>query len=622
MTIAVALLALAATVVGGSLLARRLGLSAPLLLTLVGIAAGYLPFVPPLHLPPEVVMLGLLPPLLYTAAIQTSLVDLGANRRNIGLLSVVLVLVPAVVVGIVVWRLLDVPLPLAIALGGVVAPPDAVAATAVARRIGLPRRIVTILEGESLFNDATALVVVRMGILAAGTAVTAWQVAWQFLWAAGGGIVVGIVVAKLVSLMRRRITDATTDTALGFLVPWLAFLPAEELHCSGVLAVVVAGVLLGHKAPVTQTAVSRTAERITWQSIAFVLEGAVFLLIGLQARAILDGVAASPLGIGRLVGVCAAALVTVLLVRPVVILTIQAFPRADVGLGDRLRAGAVASWAGMRGVVTLAAAFTLPEDAPEREVLLLIALVVTAGTLVLQGFSLPWVARALDLHGPDPREDVLQAAGVLQRAVAAGRAELARIEAAETLPAGLADALRAQGGRRTDAVWEQLGGRGGPGDESPTETARRLRLAMLAAERAEVLRLRDLGSIDHEVLRTVLAGLDLEEALVTTAGEARERFDERMLLTPAATRDDCAHLAAAAAYQEPATPEGCGACLREGRTDAVHLRLCLACGEVGCCDSSPGRHATAHFEATGHPVMRSFEPGEAWRWCYVDELLG
>lgn len=622
MTVAVALLALAATVVGGSLLARRLGLSAPLLLTLVGIAAGYLPFVPPLHLPPEVVMLGLLPPLLYTAAIQTSLVDLGANRWNIGLLSVVLVLATAVVVGIVVWRLLDVPLPLAIALGGVVAPPDAVAATAVARRIGLPRRIVTILEGESLFNDATALVVVRMGILAAGTAVTAWQVAWQFLWAAGGGIVVGIVVARLVSLVRRRIADATTDTALGFLVPWLAFLPAEEVHCSGVLAVVVAGVLLGHKAPVTQTAVSRTAERITWQSIAFVLEGAVFLLIGLQARAILDGVAASPLGIGRLVGVCAAALVTVLLVRPVVILTIQAFPRAGFGLGDRLRAGAVASWAGMRGVVTLAAAFTLPEDAPEREVLVLIALVVTAGTLVLQGFSLPWVARTLDLHGPDPREDVLQAAGVLQRAVAAGRAELARIEAAETLPAGLADALRAQGGRRTDAVWEQLGGRGGPGDESPTETARRLRLAMLAAERAEVLRLRDLGSIDHEVLRTVLAGLDLEEALVTTAGEARERFDERMLLTPAATRDDCAHLAAAAAYQEPATPEGCGACLREGRTDAVHLRLCLACGEVGCCDSSPGRHATAHFEATGHPVMRSFEPGEAWRWCYVDELPG
>lgn len=619
MNAAVALVALTAAGVAVAALARRWELSAPLLLTVTGIAASFVPALPPVHVDPEVILLGLLPPLLYGAAIRTSLLELGSNRRNIALLSVVLVVVTAVAVGVVVWRLLDVPLALAIALGGVVAPPDAVAATAVARRIGLPRRIVTILEGESLFNDATALVIVRMGLLAMGVAVTVGQVSLQFLWAAGGGVVLGILVAKLVNIVRRRVTDTTTDTALSFMVPWLAYLPAEAAHCSGVLAVVVAGVLLGHTAPVAQVAVSRMSERINWNTVEFLLQNAVFLLIGLQAKGIVEDVSAT--ANWRQIGLAAlAVLATVIVVRPLFIVPLKALDRHTGGrVRDRLKGAAVVSWAGMRGVVTLAAAFTIPEDAPQRSVLVLVALVVTIGTLVLQGFTLPWLARRLDIHGPDPREDVLQTATVMQRAVDAGQDELERVATSADSPEVVA-ALRAQAQRRTNGVWERLGADRSDGS-TPSETYRRLRRAMLTAERTEVLRLRDENTVDHEVLSEVLASLDVEESILTTAGERPRAADERIVTTPDTVRGECADLRTAPVCLRPRTPDGCGSCLKEGST-WVHLRLCLTCGEVGCCDSSPNRHATAHNAATGHPVIRSFEPGEAWRWCYPHQLLG
>ncbi len=617
MTTAAALLALAVTGLVVTTLARRWQLSPPLLLTLTGVAASFLPALPTVHVEPEVILLGLLPPLLYGAAIRTSLLDLGTNRRNIALLSVGLVVVTALVVGLVVWWLLDVPLALAIAFGGVVAPPDAVAATAVARRIGLPRRVVTVLEGESLFNDATALVVVRMGLLALGAAVSVGDVLLQFLWAAAGGILIGAVVAKLVNVVHRYLADTTTDTAVSFTVPWLAFLPAEAAHCSGVLAVVVAGVLLGHTAPAAQTAVSRMSERITWTSVQFLLENAVFLLIGLQARGILENV--SDYASWGFIAVAAVVVVaTVVVSRPLFILPLQALGRRQGGsLRDRLKGGALVSWAGMRGVVTLAAVFTLPPDAAARDLLVLLALVVVIATLVLQGFTLPWVARRLRIRGPDPREDILQTATVLQRAVDAGLRELDNIapHSPETV-----QTLRTQAQRRLDAVWERLGA-DRPDDPTPSEAYRRLRQAMLAAERAEVLRLRDEKTVDHEVLSEVLATLDIEESLLMTIENQRRDEREHLLTTPAAVRGDCPELREAPLSVPPLHPEGCAACLAEGST-WVHLRLCLDCGEVACCDSSPRRHAAAHNEATGHPVIRSFEPGEAWRWCFRHQLLG
>jgi CPA1 family monovalent cation:H+ antiporter len=619
---AVAVLALVGTVTAVAGLARRLDVSAPLVLTLVGVAASYLPFVPEVHLSPEVVLVGLLPPLLYAAAIRSSLVDFKDNRRAIGFLSVGLVIFTAVGVGLVTWWLLPVPLSAAFALGAVVAPPDAVAATTIARRIGLPRRIVTVLEGESLVNDATALVCLRTALAALAGAVTVGGIAAQFALSAVGGLAVGVAAAAVVGFIRKHVQDSVLDTSLSFMAPFIAYLPAEAIHASGVLAVVVAGLLLGHKAPVLQSASSRLSERINWSTIQFLLENVVFLVIGLQVRWVLEDVGRSALSTGQIVGTCLAVLAAVIVLRP-----LWVFPARYLAIRpgpDRLGRAvpwthtAIVSWAGMRGVVTLAAAFVLPEETPHREVLVLAALVVTGGTLLVQGFSLPWLARRLGVHGPDPREDALQEATVLQTAVKAGLAELERV--AQDTDADAVQVLRARAEARTNIVWERLGDPAS-GRETPSETYRRLRLAMLAAERDAVLQIRDDGRADHEVLEHVMAALDLEESMLDRVEQRTQDLRGEPLLPPEPVGGACPHLEEAGIHVQPQTPAGCPDCEREG-TVPVHLRLCLSCGNVGCCDSSVGRHAERHFSQTGHPVVRSFEPGEAWRWCYVDDLVG
>ncbi|HET6210481.1 MAG TPA: sodium:proton antiporter, partial [Jatrophihabitans sp.] len=327
MHIAVGLVLLVAASTALAAGARRFGLSEPLVLTLAGIAGSYLWFVPNVSLSPQLVLLGLLPPLLYTTAIRTSLVDFRANRRPIALLSIGLVLFSTFTAGLVAWWLLPIPFATAIAVGAVLAPPDAVSATAVARRVGMPRRIVTILEGESLFNDATALVALRTAIAAAGGSVGIWHVAGDFVLAAGGGIALGIVVAIVLGLLRRRITDPVLDTCLSFLAPFLAYLPAEEIHGSGVIAVVVCGLILGHRAPVWQSAASRIAERTNWRTIEFLLENSVFLLIGLQVRVIVENAWRSGLDHAQLIGACLGVLATVMLVRPIWVYPSTYLPR-------------------------------------------------------------------------------------------------------------------------------------------------------------------------------------------------------------------------------------------------------------------------------------------------------
>lgn len=621
MHVALILLGLAVTVLAVSALAQRWRMSAPLLLTGVGAALSFVPGVPVLHIEPEIVLLGLLPPLLYAAATGTSLVDLRRDKRQILGLSVFLVLATALVVALVAWRL-GTPFAVALALGGVVAPPDAVAATAVARRIGLPRRVVSILEGESLFNDATALVTVRTG-LALATA-TALSTALDFGRAALGGILVGLVAWWVLRWVGTRMrTDTLGTVALSFCVPWLAYVPAEAIHASGVIAVVVCGVLLAHSSATTQTAQARVAQRLNWATIQFLLENAVFLLIGLQTADIIRGLATADGGpVGALV-LALAVFAAVILVRPVWILS-WAWLRRIRGHGAdtiSFRESIVASWAGMRGVVTIAAAFLLPLDTPNRSALVFTALVVTVGTLALQGFSLGWLARRLKLHGPDPREDALQVAQLTQAAIHAGAdrltEELRTIE--QPVPEQVESVLRAQGKRRANLAWEQLGTT--PGVAPPTALYRRLRLAMLESERAKVLRIRDKGVMDHEVLDEVLMGLDIEESMIARSDETDSEAPRRTLLTPEHRRGGCDHLNAETRPVEPSNHESCVLCEQAGQP-WVSLRMCLTCGNVACCDSSTGRHATAHFEQTGHPVVRSFEPGEAWRWCYADRLLG
>ena len=628
MHLVVTVAVLVAVVVAAAGLCRRFDLSAPLVLVAVGMVASFVPWIPDVELTAELALVGFLPPLLYSAALQTSLVDFNANRRPILLLSIGLVAFTTVVVGVVVHAVLPgVDWPAAFALGAVVAPPDAVAATAIARRIGLPRRIVTILEGESLLNDATALVALRTAIVAVGGAVTVVDVGLDFLRAAVGGVAVGLLVFVLVGWLRRQLTEPVLDSSVSFVTPFAAYVAAEAIHASGVLAVVVAGLTLGHKAPVIQSASSRIAERLNWRTISFLLENLVFLLIGLQARGIIDEVAATGPAAGVVVVACLATLATVILTRiawvfPARFLLVRPAPDAQTGEQASWRYTAVLGWAGMRGVVTLAAAFVIPTDFAQREVLVLIALVVTAGTLFIQGLSLPWLVRVLRLPGPDPREDALARAALFQEASGAGR-EWLESQSAEGDPHGTFEALRRRAEQRDFAAWERVGSTD-PEVETPSEAYSRLRREMLRAERERVLEVRSSGRVPHEVVADVLVALDVEESMLDEHTERRDRLrgmEGSSVTGVAGSLDLCEHLEISEAAA-PRVDGICEDCVALGERNWVHLRTCLTCGHVGCCDSSPRRHASAHFGEAGHPVVRSAEPGEEWRWCFVDERLG
>jgi Na+/H+ antiporter len=607
---------LAVGVLACTWLAERLDVPAPFVLILVGVVASYVPVVPEVKLSGDVVLFGLLPPLLYAAAQGTSLVDFRANSRAILLLSVGLVVFTTLGVGAVAHALLPgVSWPIALAIGAVVAPPDAVAATAIGRRIGLPRRLVTILEGESLLNDATALVALGTALAVAdGDGFDPAKVGLDFVVAAGGGVLTGYVFFLAVARIRRHLTDPVMDSALSLVVPFAAYVAAEQVHASGVIAVVVAGLLLGHKAPILQTAQSRIAERLNWRTIAFILENAVFLLIGLQASAIVEGAGADRLSWGRIVVVCGATLAACIVLRlvwvfPVRYLILRPGPDQHTGRKPPWQLTFVLGWAGMRGVVTLAAAFVIPEDTPHRQVLLLMAFTVVAGTLFLQGLSLPWVARRLRIPSPDPAEDALARATLLQQA---SKAALQRLEELEyDDPHGVVDLIRQRLDQRNFAAWERLSTVADR--ESPSELYARVRLALLEAEREKVLKIRETGKVDSEVVADVLALLDVEESMLDIATE--ERRELREYTTQRRTGEACDDLAHYPVVETPPEPS-CRRCIDE-HLEWVALRECLECGNIGCCDSSVGQHATEHFHETTHPVMETAEPGEDWRWCYV-----
>ena len=619
MHVVLTLVGIVATVIVVAGLCSKLDLPSPLVLIVVGVVGSYLPFVPDVALEPEVVLFGLLPPLLYAAALQTSLVDFNAHRRAILLLSVGLVAFTTAGVALIVHALLpDLGWWPAFAIGAVVAPPDAVAATAIGRRIGLPRRIVTILEGESLLNDATALVALNTAIGAAGAAVAWRAVGLDFVIAAGGGVLVGLGFFMVIGFVRKHVTDPVLDTGLSFLTPFAAYITAEEIHASGVISVVVAGLLLGHKSPILQTAQSRIAERLTWRSVAFLLESSVFLLIGLQARTIIGDAFGGEVTTGTIVAVCSATLVGVIVLRLVWVFFSRYFlvrPRADGGVGrPPWTYTFLVGWAGMRGVVTLAAAFVIPPDTEHRDVLLLIAFTVAAGTLFIQGLSLPWLARRLHVPSPDPAADALARANLLHQAGQAGLVVLDKLE--EDDPHSVSDQIRERVLRRDNAAWERFGG---TDEETPSDTYARRRKLMIDAERSRVLEVRSTGTVAHEVVDEVLSMLDIEESMLDYSADERERVragGNAMVL-----EGGCEHLQKVRPPVDADTPGECGDCLRIGTT-WVHLRMCVVCGHIACCDSSPERHASAHHAESGHEVMRSAEAGEDWRWCFVDQMTG
>ena len=398
-------------------LSRKAGWSAPIALVAVGAAASFVPIVPRIELEPELVLYGLLPPLLYAAAVRTSIIDVRARRDNILLLSVGLVAFTVVVVGFATWWLVPfIGLAAAFAFGAVVAPTDAVAVTAVTGRIGLPRRLVTVLEGESLLNDATALVALNASIAAIVSVVNPVMVVGEFALAVALGVGFGLLVGVVVAFVRKRLKAPVLDTSLALVTPYIAFILAQLTGGSGVLAVVIAGLFLGYKAPTIQSAEARIAEQINWRTVQFLLENAVFLFIGLNLATIVEAAVATAPGFWTTLGICLGVLAVIVLSRFAFMLGFYAFyrfgPNRFRQRGINLRTTVAVSVAGIRGVVTLAAVFLLPAATPGREFLQFLAFVVVTGTL-LGGLFLPAVIRKLRL----PRPDLAQEEGEMLRLV-------------------------------------------------------------------------------------------------------------------------------------------------------------------------------------------------------------
>jgi monovalent cation/hydrogen antiporter len=518
------LLVAAAAAVAG--VARRMGWSAPLLLVVAGIAVSFVPGVAEYELEPEVVLYFILPPLLFAAAWQSSVLNFRKNIRSISLLSVGLVLFTTLAVGFAVhWVLPDLPLAAAFALGAIVSPPDAVAATAVGRTVGLPRRLITILSGESLVNDATALTAYRVAVGAAvAGGFSIWKGALEFLAAALGGLAVGIVLAVAAERTLQKLRDPVLENTLVLLLPFLAFAAAEELgwdgyHGSGVLAVVTAGLYLGHRSPRRQTAATRLQGTEVWRVIEFLLESVVFALIGLQLRTVVQ--ALSERDPGELVAAGAVALGVTIAARFVWMYPGTYLPGALTPIGDAAKPSwqypTVLAWAGMRGVVSLAAAAGLPEEFPERDLVQFLTFVVVVGTLLIQGLTLPALIRRLGVTGSEEQQDLIREAGAQH---AAANAAIARLDqelaGATAVPEDVVARLREKAEIRQLGAWERLGGRGAEGSiEPPTVSFRRLRRAMIDAEREVFIDLRDRGQIDDEVLLRVQRELDLEESILT-----------------------------------------------------------------------------------------------------------
>jgi monovalent cation/hydrogen antiporter len=555
-----------AVIVAVSSFSKRLGVAAPIILVVVGLGLSYLPGAPAFEIPSEWVLDGLLPPILYAAAISVPVVDFRRNLGTITSLSVVLVIVTAFGTGFLLYALLpDLNLAASIALGAIIAPPDAVAATSIGRRLGLPPRILTVLEGEGLVNDATALVLLRSAVAAAGVGATfdLWGSVSDFALAVVIAIVVGYVAGYVTVWVRSKLSDPVLDTAISIAVPFVAFLPTEALGASGVLAVVVAGLYSGHASPSTFSAQARISDRINWRTIQFLLENGVFLLIGLQIRTLLEDIknpeelsAPQAIGIG-LLAVLALAVLRFLWMGPLIYgLKRRAQHAERRGLRDYLalhsylhaprpgkrharrrqqaervyerrradleharreridwRGGLVLSWSGMRGVVTLAAAQTLP-DVPYRSQLVLIAFTVAVVTLLVQGGTLPALIRLLGVRGIDATEDQRELASLLDEISYAGLAILddpaGAIDAGDEVDPDVIERVRQSSFLRAEAAWERSHEHGST-DAVPHHVYRELRLAVVDAERESLLDARRRGAYPSRILASAQTMLDLEE---------------------------------------------------------------------------------------------------------------
>ncbi|PWD50115.1 peptidase [Serinibacter arcticus] len=571
-TIALLLVVGVLLVIGASWLAPRLSVAAPIVLVVVGIGCSYLPGVPEVEIEPELILAIVLPPILYSAAVNVPVTDFRRNLRAISGLSVLLVLLSTVVVGFVLHLLLPtLPLAAAFALGAVVSPPDAVAATSIGKRLGLPPRLVTMLEGEGLVNDATALVLLRSAIAAIGGGVSFGGIAGDFAFAVVVAIAIGLGVGLATVWVRARLGQPTLTTAISFVVPFLAFFPAEAVGASGVLSVVAAGLVTGYKSARHLSAQDRISERLNWRTIQLILENGVFLVMGFQLAALVDDVEHEHLSVLAAVGIGALVTLVLLAVRVVFVVPLIASLRREergvvdrereleeraTAMRDRLeaakdhpryssrraegferrvemlgadlrfvrdeglgwRGGAVLAWSGMRGVVTLAAAQTLPHDVPLRPQLVLIAFTVALLTLVGYGTTLPLLIRRLGVRGPDADATTAELTELMATIVQAGAdrlasPELVRADGSAFEPRILAD-LAANRRRLSDQLAANMAAQAVE-QVTPSQEAYRI---MLEAEQAALLDARASGSYSSHVLERAQTVLDADLARAAGGG--------------------------------------------------------------------------------------------------------
>ena len=493
-------------------LAPTLRVPVPVLLVAGGVALGFVPELPRIVLPPEIVLVALLPPLLYSAAFFTSLRDLRANIRPISLLAVGLVGVTMTGVAGVAHALLGLPWAAAFTLGAVVSPTDALAVTEIAGRVGMPRRIVAILEGESLVNDGTALVLYKAAVGAAvGTGFSLLHVGAHLVLNIVGGIAVGLVVGFIVRQVRRRIDDPPIEVALAVITGYLAFLPASAIGVSGVLAAVTVGVYMGWYTPELTSVETRLSGNAFWEILTFLVNALLFVLVGLQLRPIVHGLSGSRDYIADAAVVCAA----VLLLR---ILFVPVFTYAPRFLIRRIRerdpyppwqAPAVIAWAGTRGGVSLAAALALPATFPDRDLILFVTFCVIVVTLVGQGMTLPSLIGVIRLP-PDDGSAAREDAKARIRAAEAALARLEELVAEGAVLPDSAERLRGAYGFRLNRFRERLDGTVNGEVEQRSARYQRVRRELLDAERSAVVSLRNSGLINDEVMNRVQRDIDLE----------------------------------------------------------------------------------------------------------------
>ncbi len=508
------------------IVARKLGLPYPVLLVVGGLAVSFVPGLPTLALEPDLVFLIFLPPLLFAAAWPISWRDFTANLRPISLLALGLVLFTTTIVAVVVYVVIpNFNWGIAFVLGAIVSPTDPVTATAVASRLGIPRRIVTVLESESMMNDATGLVLYRVAVGAVVTGTfSAWNSIFQFVFISVGGVVIGLAVAWLVNELVSRLDDSPIENTILIMTSYAAYLIADSLTVSGILSVVTAGLYLGRRSSGLFLSETRVQANGIWQTLSFLLNGLVFILIGLQLRVILQSFAADSLPTLIWYGLLTS--LTVMLVRIIWVFPGTYLPR---WLSRRLRERepnppwqypTILAWSGMRGVLSLAAALALPLqlenglEFPQRNLLIFLTFCVILTTLLLQGLSLPIIIRRIKVPGDGAAID--EKAQAHLEAALAGKSRLEELAQEEWLAPQkelVSDLLLHYENKRQRFEAHTRG----QVDEVAEERAlvyARLERELLEAERLAVVQLRDTGAINDEVLSEVQRDLDFRNLVL------------------------------------------------------------------------------------------------------------